>query len=217
MRAAGRGRLVVFEGGEGTGKSTQVRLLADRLAAAGLSVVTTREPGGAPGAELLRRLLLETPPEGGWQPFTEALLHYAARNEHVQRTLAPALGAGSWVVCDRFADSTAAYQGAGLEVAPEDLAALRRLVLRDFQPDLVVLLDLDPQEGLRRAAARSGRPDRYEREDVAFHRRVRAAFLALAEAAPALYATIDAAPAVDVVHDAVRAAVAGRLGTSFAL
>ncbi len=109
-----RGRFIVFEGGEGTGKSTQARLLADALGENGVGVVLTREPGGAPGAEALRRLLIEAPPTLGWAPLSEALLYYAARNEHIEKTIRPALARGTWVISDRFADSTAAYQGAGL-------------------------------------------------------------------------------------------------------
>lgn len=186
--------------------------MAARLRAAGLSVVATREPGGAPGAEVLRRLLVEDPPSPGWEPLSEALLHYAARNEHVHKTIAPALAEGAWVVCDRFADSTAAYQGAGLALTADALESLRRLVLRGFHPDLVLLLDLSPEEGLARAAARSGRTDRYESQDIGFHRRVRAAFREIAEADPARYTIIDAAAGPAAVHDSVRSAVEARLG-----
>ena len=176
------GRFIVFEGGEGTGKSTQARLLADALREAGIDVVVSREPGGAPGAEALRRLLLDDVPSSGWSPLSEALLHYAARNEHLEKTIKPALDRGSWVVCDRFADSTAAYQGAALGLSSEVLATLSRLVLGDFVADLTLVLDLPVRSGLARAAARSATSDRYERMDVDFHERVRQAFLTKAHA-----------------------------------
>jgi dTMP kinase len=206
------GKFIVFEGGEGTGKSTQARLLADALGRAGVRVVLTREPGGAPGAELLRRLLVESPPPPGWEPLSEALLHYAARNEHLHKTIRPALARGTWVVSDRFADSTAAYQGVGLVLDDEIFTCLTRLVVGDLAPDLTLVLDLATEEALERAASRGGRPDRYESMNLEFHRRIRAAFLEIARAGGRRYAVIDAAPDVGRVQQAVWNVVRDRLG-----
>jgi dTMP kinase len=179
---AARGRFITLEGGEGAGKSTQIRRLAARLESAGIAVLVTREPGGAPAAEDVRRLLVEGDP-GRWQPITEALLHYAARAEHVARTIRPALAAGTWVVCDRFADSTMAYQGYGHRLGRAPVLALDRVVLAGFKPDLTLVLDLPVAAGLARARIRgSGRSqqsdpaDRYERMGRSFHERVRRGF-----------------------------------------
>jgi dTMP kinase len=206
------GRFIVFEGGEGTGKSTQARLLADALRGCGIAVVLSREPGGAAGAEALRRLLLDDVPVPGWSPMSEALLHYAARNEHLEKTIKPVLGRGSWVVCDRFADSTAAYQGAALGLGDEAIATLSRLVLGDFAADLTLVLDLPVEPALARAAARSVTPDRYESMDLGFHQRVRQAFLTMAGRDPARHVVIDAGPEVDQVRAAVQDAVRVCLG-----
>jgi dTMP kinase len=211
-----RGRFIVFEGGEGTGKSTQARLLADALGKAGVEVVLTREPGGAPGAEALRHLLVEAPPAIGWAPLSEALLHYAARNEHLEKTIRPALARGTWVISDRFADSTAAYQGAGLALGPEVFDCLRRLVIGDLAPDLTLVLDLATEEALDRAAARSSLRDRYEGMGLDFHRRVRAALIEIARKGEHRYALIDAAPDVRRVQQAVRDVVRDRLGIQLA-
>lgn len=207
-----RGAFVVFEGGEGVGKSTQARRLALALKRTGRAVILSREPGGSPGAEQLRQLLLEAPPPGEWEPEAQALLHYAARAEHVKKVIAPALAAGRWVICDRFADSTEAYQGAGLTLDPEVLRTLRRLVVGNLEPDLVLVLDLDPATGLDRAGRRAGQADPYERLDLAFHQRVRAAFLDIAARGGERYTVIDAAAPVDAVEGAVFAAVERRLG-----
>jgi dTMP kinase len=207
-----RGRFIVFEGGEGTGKSTQARLLADALRKTGVGVVLTREPGGAPGAEALRRLLIESPPTLGWAPLSEALLYYAARNEHIEKTIRPALARGTWVISDRFADSTVAYQGAGLALGVNVFDCLSQLVMGNFAPDLTFILDLATEEALNRAAARFSPLDRYERMDLEFHRRVRAAFIEIAHRGGRRYALIDAAPDVAHVQQAVREAVRDRFG-----
>lgn len=203
-----RGRFITFEGGEGAGKSTQAGRLADALRAAGHEVVLTREPGGAPGAEAIRALLL-----GGteWDARAEALLHFAARREHVARSIAPALARGAHVVSDRFADSTWAYQGGGQGLPRPVFDALATVALDGLAPDLTLVLDLDPAAGLARAGAR-GALDRYERQDAAFHARVRAAFRAIAEAEPQRCVLVDAAAGEAVVSAAIRAAVGERLG-----
>src|SRR5499427_1649407 len=166
-----RGKFVTVEGGEGTGKSTQVRLLVEALARCRVPARATREPGGSQGGEAIRRLLLEGERER-WDPVSEALLLVAARRDHVNRLIAPALAQGIWVVSDRFADSTLAYQGFGRGLTIEDLATLHRFALGTFTPDLTVILDLPTEIGLARAAARAGIDDRFERLDQAFHERL---------------------------------------------
>ena len=208
-----RGRFITLEGGEGSGKSTQARLLAEALTRAGRDTLLTREPGGAPGAEEIRALLVQ----GGvarWDPLSEALLHYAARREHLTATIRPALAAGSWVVCDRFADSTLAYQGFGLGVDRGLIAVLYERVVEDTAPDLTLILDLPVEEGLRRAGGRSGAETRYERMDPAFHRRLRDGFLEIARADPRRCVAIDARPAIKSVQAAIRAALRERLGVA---
>ena len=171
-----RGYFITLEGGEGAGKSTQARRLAAALAAAGVPVLRTREPGGAPGAERIRELLLSP---GSWDSLTEAMLHFAARREHMVRSIRPMLEAGAWVICDRFADSTLAYQGAGQGLAYETWARLCDLTLEGLQPDLTLILDIPVAQGLARAAARRGMETRYENMVEAFHHRVRAGFRAM--------------------------------------
>jgi dTMP kinase len=205
-----RGRFITFEGGEGAGKSTQLKRLAGRLRAAGLEVVATREPGGSPGAEAIRDLVLNGPADR-WSPVTETLLMYAARRDHVERVIRPALARGAWVVCDRFADSTRAYQGAAGGTDPELIAALERYVLGEVRPDLTLIFDFPPESGLARAAARPGAEMRFESKGMAFHERLRAGFLAIAAAEPERCALIDAAGSVEAVEAAVWAAVAERL------
>ncbi|MBM3517485.1 MAG: dTMP kinase [Alphaproteobacteria bacterium] len=207
-----RGRLITIEGGEGTGKSTQARLLGEHLAQSGLDPLVTREPGGTPAAEELRRLLVE----GGahWTVMSEALLHYAARCEHIERRVRPALDAGRWVVCDRFSDSTMAYQGYGLGLGRRVVERLHRLVLGDFVPDLTIVLDLPVEVGLARAVHRAGGAgrSRYEAMDVAFHERLRVAFLEIARRAPARCVVVDASNEAASIQAAIRAAMRTRLG-----
>jgi dTMP kinase len=207
-----RGRFITLEGGEGAGKSTQLRLLAEALSARGLDTLVTREPGGSKGAEEIRALLVsgET---GRWSPTTEALLHTAARRDHLERAVWPALEAGRWVICDRFFDSTMAYQGYGLGLGREFIAALQALALGEFRPDLTLILDLPVEQGLARAAARHGGEDRYERMDPAFHRTLRNGFLDIAAREPGRCAVIDAAQSPDAVHAAILDVVARRLWT----
>jgi dTMP kinase len=190
-------RFITFEGGEGGGKSTQIRLLADALRQAGQAVRLTREPGGAPGAEDIRRLLVEGEP-GRWTPDTEVLLHFAARADHLDRVIRPALAAGEWVLCDRFADSTIAYQGYGHGIDLGWLQTLRHRVVGTTEPSLTIILDLPLETGLSRAANRhqtatgQAAEDRYERMDRSFHQRLREGFLAIAKAEPGRCKVIDA-------------------------
>jgi len=178
-----RAPFIVFEGGDGAGKSTQISLLADALTARGIAVLTTREPGGAPGAERLRELLV-TGAVDDWSPVSEALLMYAARAEHLAKTINPARAAGTIVLCDRFSDSTAAYQGAAGCVDPVFLAALEAHVVGGDAPDLVMILDVAPETGLSRAQDRHSGEDRFEQKGRDFQSRVREAFVALANADP---------------------------------
>lgn len=206
-----RGRFITFEGGEGSGKSTQIGLLAETLRGRGLTVVTTREPGGAPGAEAIRKLLVEGE-VGRWDPMGEALLLFAARRDHLLHTVWPALGRGDWVLSDRFADSTTAYQGHGHGLPVEEIDILYALAVGAFRPDLTLILDLPVEEGLRRAGSRGGAEDRFERMGVAFHERMRRGYLAVAAADPSRCAVIDATGAVEAVRAAVVAALDARLG-----
>jgi dTMP kinase len=210
-----RGRFITFEGGEGGGKSTHAKLLARALEAAGHAVVLTREPGGAPGAEEIRALIVEGPPDR-WDGLTETLLLTAARREHVVRTIEPALAAGRWVVCDRFADSTLAYQGYGRGLESGVLDALRALAVGGLAPDLTLVLDLTVEQGLARARQRPGSEHRFEAMDRGFHERVRRGFLAIAAAEPARCVVLDAAVARADTHRAVIAALAERLGVTVA-
>jgi dTMP kinase len=209
-----RGRFVSIEGGEGAGKSTQVGLLVAALGRAGISAQASREPGGSPGAEAIRRLLLEGEGER-WDAISEALLLVAARRDHVTRVIAPALAQGVWLVSDRFADSTTAYQGHGRGVALEDLAILHRFALGDFAPDLTVILDLPVDIGLARAAARSA-ADRFERLDRDFHEKLRQGFRQIAADNPSRCVLVDASGDPKTVHQAVLAAIEERLGVAIA-
>jgi dTMP kinase len=209
-----RGKFITVEGGEGAGKSTQVRRLVEALGRAGIEALATREPGGSPGAEAIRSLLLEGETER-WDAVGETLLFFAARRDHINQTIRPALDAGKWVICDRFTDSTIAYQGYGHGLPLADLTALQRFALGDFAPDLTLILDLPVTEGLVRAANRPGTADRFERLDQAFHQRLRVGFLAIAKAELERCAVIDAAGDVDTVHRAILAAVSTRLGIVF--
>jgi dTMP kinase len=206
VRAVTRGRFISLEGGEGAGKSTQILALMERLAAAGVEAVATREPGGSPGAEAIRELLV-TGETDRWSATTETLMMYAARRDHIERLVRPALARGAWVVSDRFADSTRAYQGAAGRAADELISALERLVLEDTRPDLTLILDLPVQIGLQRAASRGGGEARFEAKGLAFHQRLRHAFLAIAAAEPTRCVVVDAAGEPDAVGARIWAAV----------
>ena len=209
-----RGRFITVEGGEGAGKSTQVGLLVAALGRAGIPVRATREPGGSPGGEAIRRLLLEGEGER-WDAISEALLLVAARRDHVTRVIRPSLEHGVWIVSDRFADSTLAYQGYGRGIGPAQLAELHHFALGAFAPDLTLVLDLPIEIGLARAAARSA-ADRFERLDRNFHEKLRQGFRQIAADDPARCVLIDASGDPQTVHHAVLAAVEERLGVPFA-
>ncbi|WP_419814743.1 dTMP kinase [Glacieibacterium sp.] len=184
-------RFITLEGGEGSGKSTQVALLAERLRERGIEVVTTREPGGTEGAEAIRELLV-TGSTDRWSPAAEALLVNAGRADHVERLIRPALAAGKWVISDRFADSTMAYQGAGKGLSDASLRSLHHLSAADLWPDLTLVLDLPVELGLSRAASRAGGEGRFEQHDADFHQRVSLGFRDLAAAEPRRCRLIDA-------------------------
>jgi dTMP kinase len=206
-----RGRFITIEGGEGAGKSTQIRRLAERLTAAGFKVVTTREPGGSPGAESIRTLLV-TGETDRWSATTETLLLYAARRDHIERVIEPALARGAVVLCDRFHDSTRAYQGAAGAVDPALIAFLESHVLAGVAPDLTLVLDLPVEAGLARAAARGDGEGRFEAKGAAFHERLREAFLEIAAREPGRCAVIDATGDADTVAARIVEAVQERLG-----
>ena len=198
---------LTLEGGEGTGKSTQAKLLAARLAATGLSVVQTREPGGTPEAEALRALLLNGE-VGRWTAEAEALLNYAARDSHLQKVIRPALAADEFVLCDRFMDSTRAYQGYAGQCDMTLLDALESSIVGATRPDLTLIFDLEPAIGLARAKSRGDKSeDRYERKGLEFHQMLRGGFLSIARIEPARCRIIDAAGTVDEVASRVNAVV----------
>ncbi len=210
-RPSGRGRFISFEGGEGSGKSTQIKRLAERLEAARVRVIVTREPGGSPGAEIIRHLVLS----GMGKllgPDAETLLFAAARDDHVRTLIQPALSQGTWVLCDRFSDSTRAYQGRLGQVSPGLLNAMQRVTIGDLKPDLTVILDVPVEVGLKRAAARRGNhaPDRFESEDVKFHQDLREAYRDIAASEPERCVLIDANADPDTVATRVWAALRDR-------
>jgi dTMP kinase len=205
------GIFITFEGGEGAGKSTQIKLLSEFLRAAGHDVLTTREPGGSPGAEAVRHVLLSGAAES-FGPAMEAVLFAAARSDHVEQVIRPALMRGTIVLCDRFLDSSRVYQGETAGLDQDMVEALQKVAVNGLMPDLTIILDIDPEEGLRRAGARRGdeNPDRYEKEDLDLHRRRREAFLAIARAEPGRCVVVDASQPANKVSGEIRAA-AGRL------
>lgn len=196
------GRFITLEGGEGSGKTTQIRLLHERLQASGKQVVLTREPGGEAGSEAIRALLVSGDADK-WDVMAETLLFQAARVQHVSRLIRPALAEGKWVVCDRFLDSTLVYQGMAKRLGVETIRELHALSLKSFQPDLTFILDVDPELGLRRAALRESRETRFEQMGAGFHHMVREGFRTLAAARPERYAVIDAGASPQTVHDAI--------------
>ena len=214
-RVPGRGRFISFEGGEGSGKSTQIKTLAERLDAARLRAIVTREPGGSPGAEIIRHLVLS----GMGKllgPDAETLLFAAARDDHVRTVIEPALSQGVWVLCDRFSDSTRVYQGRLGQVAPAVLNAMERVTIGDLKPDVTVILDVPVEIGMARAAARrgTGTPDRFEAEDVKFHQQLRDGYRQIAADDPQRCVLIDATADPGTVAANVWAAIRDRLFAS---
>src|SRR5215468_11374475 len=211
-RPGGRGKFISFEGGEGSGKSTHIKCLAERLEAAKLRAILTREPGGSPGAEIMRHLVLS----GMGKllgPDAETLLFAAARDDHVRTVIQPALSQGTWVLCDRFSDSTRAYQGRLGKVAPGVLNAMQRVTIGDLKPDLTIILDVPVEVGLKRAAARrgAGSPDRFEAEDIKFHQDLRDAYRQIATEDPDRCVLIDASASPEAVAAEVWTALRNHL------
>lgn len=213
-QSSNKGTFITLEGGEGSGKSTQIKLLSEWLNGLGVDHICTREPGGAPGAEQIRKLVL-TGDVDRWTPMTEVLLYTAARSDHVERVITPALDSGRLVICDRFYDSSIAYQGAGRGVGVEKVRALQKLVLGDLRPDLTLILDLPVQVGLGRAVDREtgavDAEDRFERMDVSLHETFRAVFLEIAEQAPDRCVVVDADKEVEELQETLRSIIAQRL------
>ena len=203
-----RGKFIAFEGGEGTGKSTQARLLADALADRGIDVVLTREPGGTPGAEAIRSLLLD-PPGEGWNARAEALLFAAARSDHVERLIRPAIEAGKWVICDRFVDSSRAYQGGAGGLGDDLIQSLHKVGSEGLRPDLTILVEVSPAAVSQRLAMRDADgSDAIGGRDDDYHGKVAAAFRRLADAGPGGFARVDGEGPPDEVHQRVMAAIA---------
>ncbi len=211
-KSEGCGRFITLEGGEGAGKSTQIKSLADYLRSLGHEVIVTREPGGSPVAEQLREVILSGA-AASLGAAAEAVLFSAARIDHIAQTIAPALARGAYVISDRFADSTRAYQGTQGKVDPTLIDALEKVAVGRFRPDLTLILDLPAETGLARATRRraDAKADRFEAEDVSFHQGLRKAFLDIAEREPQRCAVIDAAQSPEDVAKAIRDVVAARL------
>jgi dTMP kinase len=198
-----QGRFITFEGGDGSGKSTQIKRIAAALEAKKIATVVTREPGGSPGAEEIRALVLRGDP-ARWNPLTEALLFYAARADHTERLIKPALADGKWVISDRYSDSSYAYQGGGRGLARETVRRIEAIAIDDFKPDLTIILDMDVEIGLKRSVARQGNAEtRFEEMDLAFHERMRKTFLDIARRNPQRCVVVPADREVDEVADAV--------------
>jgi len=205
------GRFVTFEGGEGTGKSTQIKLVAERLKTAGVEVLQTREPGGTPESEALRNLLVNGD-ASRWSAAAEALLNYAARDSHLRKVIRPALISGKVVLCDRFMDSTRAYQGYAGQCDMHLIDSLERAIVGATRPGLTLIFDLDPEAGLARARARNdGMEDRYERKGLEFHHRLRDGFMQIAEQEAQRCRVIDAAGSIEEVASRVNAVLRGLL------
>ena len=209
-----QGKFIAFEGGEGTGKSTQAKLLVAALESAGLSAVLTREPGGTAGAEAIRSLLLD-PPGNGWNARAEALLFAAARSDHVEKLITPSLAEGKWVVCDRFLDSSRAYQGGAGGLGDQTIRTLHDIGSQGVRPDLTILIDVPPQLVAERLAQRdAGVSDAIGGRDAAYHASVAATFLELAKDDPDSFAIIDGEGRIDTIHQRVKRAIFERLGNS---
>ncbi|MDR3424996.1 MAG: dTMP kinase [Alphaproteobacteria bacterium] len=206
-----RGKFITLEGGEGAGKSTQVKHLADFLRGAGIDVVLTREVGGSFSAEAIRDLWL-TQADGHWDAWTELLLIMAARREHLVKTVFPALDRGAWVISDRFADSTRAYQGIGLGLGVDTVNEVYRLIAKDFEPDLTLLLDLPVEIGFARVTKRCGPDDRYQQKNMDFHQKLREAYLALAQKYAQRFRVVDASRDANAVAAEIEKIVRGHFG-----
>ena len=202
-----RGKFITFEGGEGTGKSTQISFLCDTLEKKGISVLKTREPGGSPGAEKIRALLVNGDPNQ-WDPLTEALLFLAARRDHVEKVVKPALEKGQWVISDRYHDSTIAYSGYGHGICLKKLDSLYKMIIGDFKPHKVIILDMDPERGLARTLSRGDKENRIEKKGLVFHQKVRQGYLTLAATDSCRYKLINSNEPVEQVRANILSALA---------
>ena len=203
------GVFITLEGGEGAGKSTQLKLLEERLVTHEIDIVRTREPGGVPSAETIRDLLVNGETDK-WRPLTETLLHFAARHEHISRLVQPALARGQWVLCDRFADSTTAYQGYAQNIDLETIATLYRLAVGNLEPNLTIILDLPVEVGLERAEDRGIGGTRYEKMGIEFHKRLRDGFLRIAANNPHRCSILDATQSIEEISEYIMALVEER-------
>jgi dTMP kinase len=206
-----RGVFISLEGGEGAGKSTQIKALSNYLTANGIKNIQTREPGGTPGAEKIRDLLVRGD-VSLWTPKTEALLMFAARQEHVEKTIKPALATGKWTLCDRFADSSIAYQGIGHGLGMDSIESLHQWVLGDFKPDLTLIFDLPVSLGLQRTQGHAVGENRFESMDVSFHERMRKGFLSIAKSNPDRCIVIDATKSENEVTSDVIKVIKAKYG-----
>lgn len=217
MTTHSNGQFITLEGGEGTGKSTQIALLKDWLLSQNIPCKVTREPGGSSGAEEIRQLLVTGEPDR-WTPEAEALLMTAARADHVARTIKPALANGEWVVSDRFYDSSVAYQGAGRGLGEDTITSLQKWALGAFAPNLTLILDMPVEKGLSRAKGREAETDnpedRFEKLDVEFHQKLRQAFLEIAKNSPERCHVIDATGSIEDIHSAIISTVQSKFGLS---
>ena len=206
-----RGHFISFEGGEGAGKSTQTERLANALEDRSIPCLATREPGGSPGAESIRELLVRGE-VGRWDPMSEALLHFAARRDHVMTVIEPALDEGTWVVCDRYTDSTIAYQGYGQGLEISIIKDLHRQTVGNLWPDATIILDIAVSQGLDRIVNRGGETHRYEKMEIDFHMRLREGFLEIARQNSERCVVVDAARSSDAVHDSIMTLIAQQFG-----
>ena len=193
-------QFITFEGGEGSGKSSQINLLKSKLIDKGIDVVCTREPGGTPSAEILRELVT-TGEVNKWEPMTEALLMFASRYEHTKNLIIPSLENGKWVLCDRFYHSTYAYQGLGHGLGLEKMEALKKISIGEIEPDLVFFLDIDPMEGIKRTMGRHTNEDRFEKMDISFHTKLRDAFLGFSKTYSENSVVINADQEINKISD----------------
>ena len=213
-----QGKFITFEGGEGSGKTTQSKMLFDALNKSGIPTIYTREPGGTDGAEAIRKLLVEGE-TGRWDKITETLLFFAARHDHVEKLIKPSLARGEWVICDRFTDSTLAYQGYGHGMSIEVINGMHKLTLGDFEPDATYIFDIDYEAGVKRARAREDnivhkkKEDRYERMESIFHKNVRRGFLEIAKKNEERCEVLDASLSINEIHNALISRVNFRFQT----
>ena len=195
-------QFITFEGGEGSGKSSQINLLKSKLIDKGIDVVCTREPGGTPSAEILRELVT-TGEVNKWEPMTEALIMFASRYEHTKNLIIPSLENGKWVLCDRFYHSTYAYQGLGHGLGLESMEALKKISIGEIEPDLVFFLDIDPMEGIKRTIGRQTNEDRFEKMDISFHNKLRNAFLSFSKTYSDNSVVINASQEINKISDII--------------